>query len=475
MVEALSQLADALTVVEGRKHVLFFSRGLPDRLLADAGFREAAQGAIARTRSSATVIHSFLPDALPVSDVHDVRQMGSGLRIDGGSDPLGAVANRSVFNNRQILNMLSEETGGTSTFYRHNLGGGLTNVERATRAYYALTFSIDSGQSEFVDIDLRSRRPGVEVLSTPSRLAVAPPEKLSADQHMLRVASALDLTSDRSDMGLEVLPMPLSVSNGIGRLALTIEIPFPVLDDLLTRGNAETLDFELLGLAVDSTRTVRDYFRSKISLGENVERLRATQAPLRYHNFLTAPAGSHYVKILVREVETGAIATRVLRFDVPQSETGSLRVAGPVVVSTDARIIHGVDRNAVPVHREGLNLDYPYVVSGMELTPVPSPRVAPGDSVDMFAVVYGLLPYAFTGQPEASFAVSLTDGRVEVQINEVRVLGLETMPLDGAQRARVRIRLPGGVDAGHWSLVLKVTDEVSGQRAEGRGDIRIVG
>ena len=251
MVEALTQLADALAVVEGRKHVLFFSRGLPDTLMMDAGFRQTAQAAIARSRSAAAVIHSFHPDVLPVSDVHDLRRMGSGLRTEGGvsgvRDPLSAVVSRSIFNNRQILNMLAEETGGTSTFYRHNLGDGLANVERITRSYYVLTFSLRLDDADHVDVDLRVRQPGVEVLWTPSRLLITNPTSLTPDQHMLKVAAALDLAGARSEIALEVLGLPLSVRDGTGRLAMAIEIPFRALDELLARREGETLDFEILG------------------------------------------------------------------------------------------------------------------------------------------------------------------------------------------------------------------------------------
>lgn len=470
--ESLRELADAMAVVEGRKHVLFFSRGWPDGYFQEAGFRTGIDAVASGARRTDTVIHTFYPGVLPAPSLHLDRVEGRPTSRAGG--PLSGI--ERTLRDRQSLHFLAEETGGLSTFYRHNTRKGLEKVERLTRSYYVLTFPLRDEDPQRVDIQVQMRRPEVDILWAPNQLALPGTfDNLTAVQRQFDVAEALDLGSDRSDIRLDLLTMPLSVRDGFGRMAVVAEIPPREVARLLDTSGGEALDVELLGLAIGPSSDIADYFRTRANLPVDAERVIRSGTPFRYYNLIAVPPGGYYVKFMVRETTLGEITTRTVRFDVPEAPELALRLAGPVLVATDTEMLRGIDSEVLPAHRQGRPFEYAFSVAGNELIPTLANEARAGQQLDLFAALYDEARDPVTGQPQVDVEVELHagDGRV-LPINQSVITASDRAP-DGALRLLVRLRVPPSAATGSWQLVLRATDEVAAVSVEQSLQLTILG
>jgi len=279
---ALEDLAEALAPIQGRKQILYFSAGIPTGTIwspdGDGGtFRDIMTAAEAARRSD-MVIHSLMPAVMPVMAAHDVTNMQSTYR--GGSQLT------SAFADRDFLHFMAGETGGTASFWRHQLRNGLATVEESTRSYYVLAFPILEVDESTISIEVIPKRAGVKVAWAPASLALPRGQDHSVATRQLQIADALEIGNDVRGMVIDVLAVRMGQQDGYGRVAIAAEIPARQLRALAEERDDDGLDLEILGLVLKSTGEVADHFRTRINLEDVAAKLANTEAPLRYQNVL---------------------------------------------------------------------------------------------------------------------------------------------------------------------------------------------
>ncbi len=467
---ALQDMTRALSAVAGSKHVLFFSRGLPDQMLLNTDFRDEAIDVVDAARLQGVVIHSFNPTVTPLSDVHDLADIGSKLRTDQADLNRGRPMEGTVLptgvEDRGVLNMLAHETGGTTTYFRHNLSKGLAAMETASRRHYVLAVAMpgntDSAKGR-VEVAVRD---GHQLRVSWVRSHIGAPAEASASLHgsLLRTAEAIEFGNEVDEFSAAVLVDAVSMVDHIGKLAVAIEISAQELHRLSILADGDALEFEVLGLVVNSRRLVEDHFRGRISLASSLELSRDDSPPLRYTNLLSSSIGEHYVKILLRESATGALTTRGFRFVVPASPASALRVAAFAVVEPDAPVVAGNVRSERPVGVRSDSLRGPFMFDGRSVAPSLSPEFLPGQQVTLVATIFNVVAHPFTGQPNLSVAAEVQGSDGAVSLLEVRRVTVETGPEPGSVRVLVTALVPP-----RWprtgAVTLSVTDRISGVSA----------
>jgi VWFA-related protein len=460
VIMALERLSEEIAPIQGRKHIVYFSEGIPDALLfdpeaGDAGNVRDMTIAMESARRSDVVIHSFYPAAMPTSGVHDIREM-----VPGNS-----AGRFEVFADRTFLSYAAEETGGSSVYFRHQLRRGLEEVEEATRSYYVLAFPLAESDRESVRLEVVPRRADVTVAWAPERLTLPTWQQHSIAARQLQVADALEVGNDARSMEVDVLAIRVQRQDDYGRVAIAGEIPAHQLRALLEERGEDRLDLEILGVALEPDGQVADYFRTRINLENVAAQLDNVSIPLRYQNVLAVRPGSYFVKVLVREGEVSRLASRSLRLEIPATDPEDLAIDTPLMVvpARSGSVIRGVNPTSPPPHRLHLPLDYPFVVGAQDLVPLIHPTSVAGADVDLFVTVRNPSVHPFDGTTDIAADCWLqdADGNRFV-LSDFRPLSSDYDRATGSMRMLLRLSLAPNLPNGSYSLVVRAHDRIAG-------------
>lgn len=477
MVEGLQDLANTLRVVQGRKHVLFFSRGIDDQVFelsesrGPGGFVAALGESVEALRAADAVLYTLQPDMLRGISDHDPSNMQSTRR-------LGSVTTSNAFVDRNLLYRLAEDTGGDSYWFRHRLQGGMREIEERSRRYYAVAFQMRSDDPPRSEIEVTVNLPGAAVRAPTSVSLPAAFASLSAMQRAMRLASALELGEERNDLALAVSGYGLPRRGDMDRLAVILQVPGSELAALAGERRDARVELEILGLVIGADGTVFDVFQGRAATGDI--RTVTDVAPLRYVNEIRVPFGSHHVKILVRETGTDAMTVRSLRVDTRPVGAGGPSVAGPLPVQP-ASVASYLWGRSMLTGRSGAEngagegaAQYPLRVQEVELSPDLDDVVSPADTRDFLVRVDGLTQHPFNRNVEWSLRLEVIGrgGRV------VTIEDWELLVFDDSDPTSLAIvlRVPFGSDLeiGPNELALRALDRLTGAVAEGRWNFTVL-
>lgn len=470
----IGDLADALATVQGRKHVLFFSSGLPDWLMASSGVQQDLMSSVETALGADVVFHTFEPRALPVSNVHDVRNMGSTWR------PASArglwETSFEVIKDRSFAHFLAAETGGTAAFFRHTLRPALESMESLSRNFYVLAFRLQPEDGEEITVEIRPRTPSVTVTWAPQRISLPDTAGPSDIGSQIRLADALEIGNDATAMTFDLLAVRLSTRDGFGRIGLVVEIPAAQLRALIEERGDDELALEFTGLVLTPWGQLADYFRGTVRLANAAARLADLAAPLRYQNVLTAPPGKYFVKILVREAKVSRLASRSLSLEVPSAEAVLLSVAKPLVLAPPdgAPLVQGIDPDNPPAHRAGRPLQAPFTILGRTLVPSARPTARGGDPFDVLISVHHPTRHPFTGKTSLAAEAWLeSDDGTRFELPHQHVLMAEEPAAEEPARLLVRLATGPDLPAGTYQLHVKISDAISALEAQSSSPLTV--
>jgi len=488
--DSLTGLGEALTAIQGHKNVVFFSRGFADRVWEmkegnafgggeerETEVREAAMEAAEAFRNADAAVHTFYPDWLPISNVHDISRMEGGA----STAPGGLNASASVMIDRQFLNFIAEETGGMSNWFAYNIADGLADVDEVSRSYYVLGYQKLPDDPEVVSVNVVCEFPEAEVASAPTQLANVPAfEQLTSIQRQLQLAEALELGVEASRMTLEIRALPLGTTDGLGRFAVLLQVPMREAQRLARLRDDGTLQFEILGVALDESGHVADYFRNGIRLNaSHIHELPAGyDAPFRYYNLFLMPPGQYKAMVVIREAVVGQLSSRSLSLEVPTTESSQPGILGPLRIAPDqtSYLARGPDAAAPSSHRSGLPLGYPFEVHGIELTPDISPMMRAGASYEIWVRIGGVID----DLDAAGLLADLEFDMIDASGNSWKVDYFEPIeeeydPATERLNLLLWMSLPDDLTVGPQNLRLRFTDPTTRRTRESSLPINIVG
>jgi VWFA-related protein len=490
--DSLAELGEALTAIQGQKHVVFFSRGFADQVWEmkegdplgggeerETEVRDSAQEAAEALKNAGAAIHTFHPDNLPFSNVHDISQIE--VSVSTGPGQLNRSA--GVLTDRQFLNFIAEETGGLSTWYAGNLATGLEDLDALSRSYYVLGYQRQPDDPEVVSVEVACTFPETEVASAPTQLANVPAfERLTPMQRQLQLAEALEFGVDANRMSLELRVVPLGRVEGVGRYAVVLQVPMREAQRLARLRNDGFLQFEILGVAIDEEGGMSDFFRNGIRLnaGRILEVPDGFDMPFRYYNLFVLPPGQYRTKIVVREATVGQLTSRSVELRVPREgdeATAQPVIVGPLRIAPDrtSYLARGVDPASPPRYRQGLPLDYPFQVNGIELTPDVSPLMQVGESYELWISIGGVYGDYEAAALSAELVLNVVDSAGTAwEIDYFEPIDEELDLEAGRLNLLLWMSLPDDLAVGPHELRLRFTEPVTGQSRESSLGVNVV-
>jgi VWFA-related protein len=472
----LGDLARALRYVQGRKHFLFFSTGVPASMVYGAQTGSPLGTGSGRSRFDAgdtvlieqneAMLREFAASGcsfytfdtresakVPSLFDYDEQTFASGYRdlfsAEGVFQGSTGVFKEEAVTGKNSLERLSQTTGGKYFGNIDAYARSLDQVQNLTGSFYVLGYPVPEREDGvFHEVRVEVKRPGCEVRGAGGYFNPRPFREFSELEKRLHL---FDLVLNERAFSrlperfpLKALPVRTDGSAGLVLVGL---IP----DDLASALGAGPLEF--VSVVFDEKDDVVD--TQRLELSDRPGR------PCLFQARVPSAPGVYRCRLVVRNMETGkAAVSSVSRVTVGPAEGSGLAVFPPMLFTTSRGPVLRLETRG-SFSTEGLRLAGFYPFDSEDLLPVFEVFEA-GEELTV------VVPCAFQESGESGLTVGtrLLDAGTGVEVKapffikaRERKGGLEVISLG----------LPAGaLAATNYVLYVHVQDPVSGARAYGR-------
>ena len=349
---------------------------------------------------------------------------------------------------------LAADSGGFTVRNSNDLAGGLRRIADETRAYYLVgynpTNSARDGAFRKIEVKVRGRR-GVDVRArkgyyAPSDNEPAPVARPGSDPVF---QAALDSPYELGDVPLRMTHVVREeTALDHARVFLAAEVDIRRLGFVESDGQSKgAFQYLLVAVQRDTGQVFRADQTLELSLPPDArEQLSRTWLPVVRDYEL--PTGRYRAKIVVRDKATGRIGTVIHDFDVPDLKP--FRISTPVLSD-----IREPAPDGTPGERLGI---------------LARREFEPGQSLFCQVDVYRAVKEETSGLPRVSMGY-------EVRRRDGALLTREAPSLIIPTPAGALSRMIGfslaNVPSGDYELVIRLRDELSGDRLEQREPFRV--
>jgi VWFA-related protein len=370
--DALQSLADAVSGIEQKKSVIYFSSGMDQS-------GQDNQVELRRTIDRASRANMSIYAA-------DMR--GLQAQVPGGDATTASVRGTSAFSGASVTNQFSkmastqdtlatmaEDTGGKAFFDSNAFGQVFDKVVADTSAYYVLGFSSTNPAR-----DGRFRRIKVKVKRTDVKLEYrsgyyAPRDFAHSTKDDKEQQLQDQMLSDLSATDLAAYVSAAYFRIGDNRYYVPLSVVVPGYQVPITKTTPkDKATIDVLGLVRDKQQRPVGRIRDTVRLSpENADELKSKI--VQYETGLELPAGAYHVKVVVRENTDGAIGSYESDIVVPDLKTDAVKLSS-VIVGTQLQAA------------SAKNNKNPLMHDGRELVPNVTHVVSPGQHLYFYYEVY---------------------------------------------------------------------------------------
>jgi VWFA-related protein len=412
---SMTHLAELVGGLEGRKYVLYLSEGFT--LSAATGtadlqkiqeMNRAAETAPWQVDSdirygsthTVNVLDRLFAELRRADCVVQTVDIG-GLRADGSTTGTAAVTTSAEVRSgagKSLLFALARETGGELYENFNDPKVAMGQMLRRTGVTYVLTVQPENlkldGAYHDLDVKLKGQPRGTRVVHRPGFYA---PKPFADQSPLVRLLDAGGLLLGGEESGTvqaAVLAVPFRAAHaadaahasdtaGTGAFVpVLIEVDGP---SLLAGLAGNVLPAEIYAYAFAESGAVEDFFTENVALDLAASGPVLRQRGLKFFGHLTLPPGRYAVRVLVRNVLTGAYALRAVALEVP-SFTGGPVLLPPLFPEPAGRWLTKRDTR----QPEDRQVAFPFVLGGKPFLPAARPVLQAGQSTGLVLTAYNL-------------------------------------------------------------------------------------
>jgi VWFA-related protein len=370
--DALQSLADAVSGIQQKKSVIYFSSGMNQ-----SGQDNQVQ--LRRTIDRASRANMSIYAA-------DMR--GLTAQVPGGDASTASVRGTAAFSGASTRNQFSqmaatqdtlttmaEDTGGRAFFDSNAFGQVFDRVVADTSAYYVLGFSSTNlaRDGRFRRIKVRMKRTDLKLEYRSGYYAPRDFAHSTKDDKEQQLQDQLLSDLSATDLAAYVSPAYFRLADNRYYVPLSVVIPgYQVPLTKATPKDKATVD--VLGLVRDEQKRPVGRIRDTVKLSpETADDLK--RKTVQYETGLELPTGKYHVKVIVRENTDGTIGSYETDFVVPDLKREGVKMSS-VVIGTQLQ--NGAAKNT----------RNPLVRDGRELVPNVTHVVSPGQHLYFYYEVY---------------------------------------------------------------------------------------
>lgn len=447
-VGAFKTLGRALNVVKGRKHLVLFSEGFDIKVLTgktlselsdeaeaiaaervaisradkdrfgDPTLRLALDQALQNISASDCLVHTVDVGGLPTTgDIGDTREQDAYLSRRRGQDSLYLIA---------------ADTGGKAYRNLNELDKPLEDILKLTNSYYLLGYYPANKREEgkFRKLKIKVLNPNLEVSYRKGYFEEKPYQKYTDFEKRLQLVELITKDVYRDDIRVDSFILPFEGTKDIARVAIFLKFP----GNQFLEKKKKRVRFEIYGYAIDSRGKFRDFFFNPLNINLEKVKDKLRTHGIKYFDLLLVPPGDYKIKSIIRDNETGEIATVIDELSVPKYDSEKLIASPPIFIDKDPQwmSIPGYDP-LKPTGRkagEGLPIDYPYSIGGEKFLPGIIPTYFAHTQAQFLLKIYNLKlhPTAKIPQTDMKFEVVDYTGTSYKAVNILSIKSLQPKP-----------------------------------------------
>ncbi|MEP6916043.1 MAG: VWA domain-containing protein [Acidobacteriota bacterium] len=440
---ALKTLAEAMSPIEQKKAILYFSAGM-QRSGQDnqVELRSAINAAVRANVAIYPIDTRGLQAIVPGGDARQASGRGTALFSGRGVAQQFA----QLASSQDTLTSLAGDTGGRAFTDSNDFGEAFARVQRDMSAYYILGYSSSNATKDgrFRRIQVRLKRGDYRVEARAGYYADRDfthtnrtDREAQLDEQMFAAVSATDL--------------PVMVTGGWFRLSadryyvpVALTVPgsqVPVAND------KDPVSLDVLGMVRDERNFPVGRFRETLKLPPGTGTTLAGKQVL-YQSGVTLPPGRFSVKVVVRENTTGRIGSFEAPIVVPELKQSAMKVSS-VVLSTQLQ----------PAAKG--KTDNPLVRDGVQLIPNLTHVVGKDQKLFFYYEVYDP---GQTGGAAPQLRTSLAFYRGKVKVFETPVVERTSIDVPERHAALFQFEVPAdSFTPGLYTCQINIIDTVSGK------------
>lgn len=352
---AFQDIAHALTYIDEKKSLLYFSGGIQrDGIENQASLHAAVNAAVRANLSIYSVDSRGLQAISPLGDT----TTGS-LR---GSASFNGVALQnnfsSNFDTQEVMATLSSDTGGKAFFDSNDFSPAFTRIQNDTSAYYEIGYRSTDLRMDgrYRRLSIKVNRPGLRLEYRPGYYAPADYRHSSKEDRERQLEEQLesDLPATDLEVYLQSYYFRADAASGPLRFVVPVslivpgsQIPFIQNGD---RGKA-TLDIigQLKNAAGQDAADIRQTVKLAIDPSQ-----KAPEKNIQYTTSFNLPAGKYRLKFVLRENLTGRMGSFETDIDLPDFKKQPVKLSS--IVLSNQRIAGAPKGDASPLISGGYTL-----------------------------------------------------------------------------------------------------------------------
>jgi VWFA-related protein len=440
---ALRTLAEALSGIEQKKAIIYFSAGM-QRSGQDnqVELRSAINAAVRSNVSFYPIDIRGLQAVVPGGDARQAS--GRGNSMFSGRAVMQQFA--QLASSQDTLTSLAADTGGRAFTDSNDFGEAFARVQGDMAAYYLLGYSPTNPTRDgrFRRIEVRVKRSGYKVEARSGYYAERDFTHTSRNDREFQLQEQMFSAVSATDL-------PVLVSAGWFRVApekYYVPVAVTVPGSAIPVANAnDPVSLDVLGMLLDEQGRPVGRFRETLKLPPGTGSTLAGKQVL-YQSGVTLPPGRFSVKVVARENTTGQLGSFQAPINVPELKTAPMKVSS-VVLSTQIE----------PAPKG--KTDNPLVRDGLQLLPNLTHVVGNDQKLFFYYEVYD--PGVENGAaPQLRTSLAFYRGKVKV----LETPAVERTQIDAPDRkaALFQFELPAGsFKPGLYTCQINIIDTVAGK------------
>ncbi len=347
---ALKTLAEALSPIEQKKAILYFSAGM-QRSGQDnqVELRSAINAAVRANVTIYPVDTRGLQAIVPGGDARQASGRGTAMFSGRGVEQQFA----QLASSQDTLTSLAADTGGRAFTDTNDFGEAFARVQRDMSAYYLLGYSTTNTTRDgrFRRIQVRAKRDGLRVEARAGYYADRDFTHTSRNDRETQLEEQMFAAVSATDL-------PVMVAGGWFRLAADryyVPVALTVPGSSVPVANpTDPVSLDVLGIVRDERGFPVGRFRETLKLPPGTGNTLAGKQVL-YQSGVTLPPGRFAVKVVVRENTTGLMGSFEAPIVVPELKQAAMKVSS-VVLSTQLQPAAAKGKTDNPLVRDGVQL-----------------------------------------------------------------------------------------------------------------------
>lgn len=326
--EAIRSIAEQLGHVNEKKSLIYFSSGMDQTGIENESELRATVNAAVKSNLAIYTMDLRGLEAMPAGGEAQNASL-RGRAAYSGAATLNALS--SNFSTQETLVSMADDTGGRAFLDTNDFAQVFRQVQDDTRTYYMLGYKSTNHARDgrYRRIVVRVNNPGVKLTFTRGYYAPAD------FQHTNR--------SDREEQLMEALSSPLAetdfpvfLTTGYFRVSpdrffVPVSLAVPGWDIPITQEkDKERATLDVIGWVEDSDQRPFQRIRDTVNL-QTTAAQQVRQKNVQYDTGFELPPGKYHLKFVLREDQTGQMASFETDLAIPDLKSAPMKVSSVVM------------------------------------------------------------------------------------------------------------------------------------------------